>query len=155
MKKEGRQIIHHSERCVGCFTCEVSCKQEYGLPVGMHLIKITPQGPYWKNGRLAMDYSIVQCRHCPDPECLAACPEEAIFKRPDGLVQIREDLCTGCQACLSVCPYQAMTFDEEQGKAAKCAACVHLLDEGRGLPACVKHCPTQALEFLVSEGGCS
>jgi Fe-S-cluster-containing dehydrogenase component len=121
----------------------------------MHLIKITSLGPYWKNGRLAMDYSIVQCQHCPDPECLAVCPEEAIFKLPDGLVQIREDLCTGCKVCLSICPYQAMTFDEEHGKAIKCSACVHLLDEERGRPACVKHCPTQALELLVPEGGCS
>lgn len=33
------------EFCVGCYTCEVACKQEHGLPVGKCGIKVVKVGP--------------------------------------------------------------------------------------------------------------
>jgi len=146
MNKQGGRIVHHAERCVSCFTCEVACKQEHDLPVGTYWVKVFRTGPYFKNGRLAMDYSIRQCHHCDEPKCLTACPEEAIHKRPDGLVLVREEFCSGCEVCLEACPFNAMAFDEEEQVAFKCTMCVHLLDQG-AVPSCVKHCPTHALEL--------
>jgi Fe-S-cluster-containing dehydrogenase component len=56
-------------------------------------------------------------------------------KRPDGIVILNEETCDGCQACLAACPYDAIAFDEERGKAFKCNLCHHRVDQGL-LPAC-------------------
>jgi anaerobic selenocysteine-containing dehydrogenase/Pyruvate/2-oxoacid:ferredoxin oxidoreductase delta subunit len=152
VNKHGRQIIHYPEKCVGCFTCEVACKQEHTLPIGIQWIKVLRHGPYLKDNRLLMDYSIRQCKHCDEPKCLAACPEKAIYKRPDGLVLIHEELCSGCQLCQEACPFDAMTFDKKKQVVGKCTMCVHSLDQDIE-PTCIKHCPTHALN-IINELGC-
>jgi Na+-translocating ferredoxin:NAD+ oxidoreductase subunit B len=36
--------------------------------------------------------------------CIRACPEKAIRRTPEGLVQVDRKRCTGCGVCLGVCP---------------------------------------------------
>jgi heterodisulfide reductase subunit A len=40
---------------------------------------------------------------------------------------VKEDYCSGCKTCIMVCPYTAITFDEEKGVAtineALCKGC--------------------------------
>lgn len=143
-----KKIKYHPESCVACFTCEVACKQEHNLPVNTHWIKIFRHPVYEKDGRLIRDYSAMQCQHCDDPQCMAACPEDAIYKGFDESVLIREELCSGCGSCIDACPFDAMGFDDDRQLAAKCTQCVHLLEKGAP-PACVKHCPTSALQMAI------
>ena len=47
------------------------------------------------------------CNHCTYPACLAACPRNAIYKRPeDGIVLIDEQRCRGYRKCVEQCPYK-------------------------------------------------
>jgi heterodisulfide reductase subunit A len=54
---------------------------------------------------------------------------------------IDERICTGCQACLLVCPYSAIDFDEEK----KVCRVNEALCKGCG--ACVSGCPSDAINL--------
>jgi len=127
-------IIDH-QSCWGCKTCEVACKQENRTADGVKLISVSEDGPNVIDGLLNFVYRVNQCRHCDDPPCVEACPEEAIGKRSDGIVVMDDDLCTGCQSCIEACPYDAIDFDHHKNIAQKCNLCHHRVDHGL-IPAC-------------------
>jgi len=56
------------------------------------------------------------------------------------IAKVDEDLCTGCQTCLNVCPYDAISRDEEKGIAvvneALCTGC----------GTCAATCPSNAIQ---------
>ena len=139
-------LVVDLDRCIGCFTCELACKQEHDLPVGPRWIRVIQDGPNPIPGGLQLDFYPVVCKHCEDPKCAEACPEEAISKRADGTVTIDLALCTGCKNCIDGCPFGLMDFDEETGKASKCDLCVERLKQGLE-PSCVAFCPGKALVF--------
>jgi len=86
------------------------------------------------------------CNHCENPPCVESCPENALQQRDDGIVILYQDLCTGCQACLTACPYNIIVFDENSNLAEKCNLCAHRIDQGLE-PFCVLCCEGQALYF--------
>lgn len=55
--------------------------------------------------------TIDQSRCDRSPACPArrSCPVGAIVATQNGYV-VREELCTGCGACMRVCPMRAITF---------------------------------------------
>ena len=123
------------QACWGCKTCEVACKQEMKAPLGVKLIVVGEDGPKIVDRAPAFTYRINICKHCDEPPCADACPEEAITKRSDGIVVMDYDLCTGCQLCIEACPYDAIDFDDEKSIAQKCNLCHHRVDRGL-IPAC-------------------
>jgi len=133
MKKYALVIDH--EACWGCKTCEVACKQENNSTDGIKLISVSEDGPKVINGTLDFSFQVNLCRHCDDPPCAKACAEEAISKREDDIVVIDYEKCTGCQACIEACPYDAIAFDMNKGIAQKCNLCHHRVDRGL-IPAC-------------------
>jgi len=143
---------HHTikiedELCWGCKTCEVACKQEFHTPFGVKLITVSEEGPKESNGKLEFVYHVNLCRHCDDPPCAEACPEEIIFKREDGIVLLDSDKCTGCQSCIDECPYGAIVFDDENGIARKCNLCHQRVDNGL-IPACADNiCLAHCIHF--------
>ena len=154
MKAYALMIDH--ERCWGCKTCEVACKQENHAPDGVKLISVLEDGPKIVDGKLDFVFQVRVCRHCEDPPCAEACPEEAIIKRKDGIVVIDYECCTGCRSCLDACPYEAITFDEAGGIAQKCNLCHHRVDSGL-MPACadnicLAHCIRFGESVLAREG---
>jgi Fe-S-cluster-containing dehydrogenase component len=133
-------------RCIGCYSCELACKQENDVAVGSRWIRVVQVGPREIGGRLRLDFVPMACMHCGKPACQSACPEDAISKRSDGIVVVDADLCTGCKACIQSCKFGAMQFNPEREVAEKCTLCLHRLQ--RGLPpSCVLNCPTGALVF--------
>ncbi len=110
-------------RCIGCKTCIVACRNFHELVNPAEAIP--NQMPYylrvencWYGNypEPALDSWVVPCQHCPDPLCVAACPEGAIKKDPQtGIVQIDKELCNGCNAL-------AGQFGSEKLKYAPCTA---------------------------------
>jgi Fe-S-cluster-containing dehydrogenase component len=138
-----------NDACWGCKTCEVACKQENRAADGVKLIVVLEDGPRHINGNLSFIYRVKLCRHCDEPPCVDVCPEEAICKRADGIVLMDYALCSGCQACLEACPYDAIDFDHGKGIAQKCNLCHHRI-ENRLIPACADNvCPAHCIYFSI------
>ncbi len=71
------------------------------------------------------------CNHCTYPGCLAACPRQAIYKRPeDGVVLIDQKRCRGYRKCVEACPYKKAMYRGTTRTSEKCIACYPRL-EGR------------------------
>ncbi len=80
------------------------------------------------------------CNHCSNPACLASCPRQAIYKRPeDGLVVIDQERCRGYQYCVKGCPYGKVYFNLKTGTSEKCIGCYPRVEKGIP-PACVAQC---------------
>lgn len=140
-------LRYNPRRCIACSACEVACKEENNIPVGIRWIHVL-KNVKRTNRDVEMEISSIRCRHCEDPLCVAACPEGAIWKRDDGLVLINTKLCNGCKNCIEACPFDAMQFDEQKGIAEMCNMCVHRIDKGLE-PSCVAQCPAKALELVT------
>jgi ethylbenzene hydroxylase subunit beta/complex iron-sulfur molybdoenzyme family reductase subunit beta len=84
------------------------------------------------------------CNHCTRPACLEACPNDAIFKREeDGLVLRDEDACQGAQQCRRACPYKKIYFNRARNVSQHCIGCFPRIEQGVA-PACVRQCPGRA-----------
>ncbi len=137
-------LIVNTEDCVGCNACEVACKQEHNLPVGLRWIRVYSNGCRKIEGKLQLRYIVTHCMHCSRPLCRDVCSVGAITKRDDGIVLIDEELCIGCRDCIEACPLGVMQFDEDKKVAQKCDLCVNRLDRGLQ-PSCVATCPSHCI----------
>jgi len=64
------------------------------------------------------------CNHCSFPGCLAACPRNAIYKRPeDGIVLIDQNRCRGYRKCVEACPYKKSMYRATTRISEKCIGC--------------------------------
>jgi Fe-S-cluster-containing dehydrogenase component len=150
-------LLFDARRCIGCRTCVIACKAENHIAAGSWMRGLNQHGtttdvPVGQYPRLTLSWQVRTCRHCENPPCLEACPSEgAIYQRPDGIVLIDRDKCTGCKACGDACPYDAIRFHPGDGKPEKCTLCSHRIDQGLE-PFCVKECIWGALRFTNIEG---
>lgn len=158
-------LIVDLNRCTGCMTCVIACKQE----------NLTRPGIQWNSVFELEDATVDHisyvrhaCMHCDAPPCLEACAEDAISKRPDGIVMIDQKRCVGCGDCIDACPYGIPQLNPDKayfpgkilpyekntaqhriqlsGKASKCTLCAHRIDQGKK-PVCVATCPSSAIIF--------
>jgi len=92
-------LIANLDLCMGCFACEVACKQEKGLPEGKKGIEVITLGPYEIEGELAMDFlpmATEVCDLCAErstagerPFCAEICPTKALtLQSVDELLKI-------------------------------------------------------------------
>ena len=117
--------------CTECRRCTAACALVQEGKVRFQSSRITVISAWPENPEIRV------CRFddCPDHPCIAACPVDAISEN-GGRVIIDEEECIGCEACVTECPFQAITFYND--KAWKCDFC-------GGDPACVKECVTEAI----------
>lgn len=130
-------------RCIGCHACTTACKSENEVPLGVTrtYVKAVDVGEFPQVRRA---FQVTRCNQCTDAPCVAACPTEAMYTRPDGIVDFDKEICIGCKACMAACPYDAIFINPEDHSAEKCNMCAHRLDVGLE-PACVSVCPTEAI----------
>jgi formate dehydrogenase iron-sulfur subunit len=86
------------------------------------------------------------CKHCVDAPCLNSCPTGAIVHTEFSSVLVQPDICTGCGACVTSCPFGVVATSEIDGHAHKCTLCYDRISDGL-TPACAKACPTQSIQF--------
>src|SRR3954470_2983596 len=132
-------------KCIGCHACTIACKAEHDIPVGVNRcwVKTVEQGTFPDTRRLFLP---VLCNQCDDAPCMKICPTNALFKRPDGIVDLHGDSCIGCRACMVACPYDQLFIDPNTHTAEKCNFCANRV-ENELLPACVSVCPTECRIF--------
>lgn len=127
------------DTCTGCRMCVMMCSMsktgEYGESRAR--VAVTKRGaPVWKDMPLI-------CHQCPDAPCAAACPTDAISRDSStGAMLVDHEACTLCEACVSVCPYEAIFIQDH--KIAICDLC-------GGKPVCVKYCSYGTLQYPMEE----
>jgi len=172
-------------RCIGCRRCVYACVDENNQSKDPQIHWITVLR--FKKGEKFTDleesekyynpkevpepgyfYMPVQCQQCENPPCVKACPTQATWKDPDGIVVVDYNWCIGCRYCMAACPYGARKFNwaspnrrpEEinpnthylgnrpryKGVVEKCTFCIQRTRNGR-YPACVEACPVGARKF--------
>ena len=133
------------DRCVGCHTCEVVCKIENDVPLGIwrSWVKEIEKGTY---PDVIRAFRPTLCNHCENPICVKVCPVNAAWQREDGIVMLDPHLCVGCRYCMSACPYEVRYVHPTKGMIDKCDFCSTRVDAGLQ-PSCVEACPSSARIF--------
>jgi Fe-S-cluster-containing dehydrogenase component len=168
--------------CVGCRRCEYACAQENNTsrdPEIHYITVLAMEKGTLDVERSSVDYTgevpqpgnyymPVQCHQCRNAPCVRACPVQATWQEPDGIVVVDYDWCIGCRYCQAACPYHARRFNwteprvppseinpdqgylsnrlRPSGVVEKCTFCLHRTRQGR-YPACVEACPTGSRKF--------
>ena len=140
--KDRKFVATDPEKCTGCVVCEYACSMvnEKTFNPTKSRIRALRMGP--------LNNIAVTCRHCEDPACIAACPRRALSQdKETGIIMVDENLCVGCDWCISACDFGAMMMHPEKRVVFTCNNCK---DQPDG-PQCVKWCPEKALELVTSD----
>lgn len=147
------------KKCVGCYACQIGCKDEHVDNDWMPYARPQPDtGQFWMKlnqyergaiPHVKVSYLPVMCQHCENASCVAACRDDAFYRREDGLVILDPAKCTGCGDCVDACPYGVIFLNEDLNIAQKCTGCAHLLDRKWpiSVPRCVDNCVHGAIQF--------
>lgn len=98
------------QRCVGCSSCSISCRNENNVPDGIYWShKITETSGTFPNVRF--HYIPTLCNHCKNPPCVRGCPTKAMHKLENGITMHDPNKCIGCRYCMINCPYGVIYFN--------------------------------------------
>ena len=144
-----RFIMANSQQCIGCRACEVACVMAHnGEQHALSERHFHPRITVLRSGEKSHP---VTCHHCENAPCAQSCPNGAISKCDDS-VQVNQQKCIGCKACVVACPFGTMEIivtplDNSSVKASanKCDLC---LTRPHG-PACIENCPADALSLAT------
>lgn len=150
-------ILYDSARCKGCRGCEFDCAEAHGLPEPTKPKDTPPvRRPDELHRTVVNTYETskgtvhvkVQCMHCNEPACGAACLTQAMHKTTAGPVIWRGEKCMGCRYCMVSCPFDIPKFEYHSAnpKIQKCDMCYDRLKTGE-MPACAQNCPNDALMY--------
>jgi anaerobic dimethyl sulfoxide reductase subunit B len=134
-----------SDKCIKCKSCEVACKQWKGIKAGTVKLRRVEEVTTGIFPEVKRRFFSISCRHCAKAPCMEVCPTQAIIKRPDGIVIVKQADCIGCRICLEACPFGVPQFDKS-GIMCKCDMCLDRIDKEL-MPVCAATCPTQALRW--------
>lgn len=148
-------FVYNVERCNGCFSCFLACKDEFTgndhLPTaaatceGVNLKKVN-EIEYGTDNKVKVDYTHSICQQCGNPPCMNKFPDQ-ISKRKDGIVIIDPMKAKGMKEIVDSCPYGAIVWNEKASLPQKCTMCAHMLDAGEKTTRCSECCPNQAQLF--------
>jgi Fe-S-cluster-containing dehydrogenase component len=144
-------------KCSGCHNCFLACRDEYfGNDYSPYSAPQPLDGQFWlkivevERGtypKPRLDYIPTPCMHCETAPCIDAAADNAVYRRPDGVVIIDPQKAKGQKDIVNSCPYRMVYWNADLQVPQKCTLCAHRLDEGEKQPRCVEACPTGALLF--------
>ncbi|MCK4924129.1 MAG: 4Fe-4S dicluster domain-containing protein [Spirochaetes bacterium] len=140
-------------KCMACKACELACAVEHSSSRDMHKIVKEGERPGYRinveaYGRNAVP---INCKHCEEPACVAACPTGAVHRDKAGEpVIVDQERCIGCHMCVMACPFGVIIVSTDGKGVLKCDMCIERLERGEE-PACVNACPTGSLKFMDEE----
>jgi Fe-S-cluster-containing dehydrogenase component len=173
---EAMGMLYDTTLCIGCKTCVVACKQANDRspdpgPWGEDALYDAPVDLNGKTKNVIKlyrdedirSYMKMQCMHCVDPACAAACMLGSLKKDPvTGVVTYDPAYCVGCRYCMMSCPFNIpkFEFDKAVPNIVKCELCRHRIEDaptmtaagftrypmGQG-PACCEVCPREAVIY--------
>jgi len=118
-------------QCMGCRICEIVCGASHtAFNPAKSKVKIVE--------RVYEHPHVFVCNQCASPECVEACPTEALYKT-DTMVAFDQERCTFCLSCVDACPYDALFVYGDH--LLKCDLC-------NGNPQCVKYCPKGVFKLV-------
>jgi carbon-monoxide dehydrogenase iron sulfur subunit len=126
-------------KCVGCCVCEYVCSMEHEKAYNptKSRIRVVRLNPFVNVA--------IACRLCEDPQCVIACPREALLQSEEtGVIMVDEKMCNGCAWCVEACDFGAIQLHQESRVAFVCDLC-------DGEPQCVEWCPEEALDFITED----
>ncbi len=150
-----KSIKAEIEKCLACRSCELACALEHSQKKKIEDAIYESPLPQRRNKvESVRNYAAPkQCRNCPKAFCIAVCPTGALNRSdPDGPVTLDPDLCTGCEACVTECPFDAIVLSSDGSVAVKCDLCNERTLQGLQ-PACVESCPTGAVKLVEIKKG--
>jgi protein NrfC len=147
-------LLVDTKKCGGCESCMLACSlvHEGKENISMSRIQIT-QNPF---GKFPDDMSQTQCRQCPFPACVKACPTGALAAdAANGNVRTVDPAkCIGCERCIEACPFtpSRASWNYQDAHAQKCDLCAKtpfMTEKGGpgGQQACVAICPMKAIKY--------
>lgn len=146
-------------KCVGCYACQIGCKDEHCEQSWMPYAEAQPEtGQFWmrvdekERGRrphVKVTYTPMPCQHCAEAPCMKAAKDGAVYRREDGLVLIDPAKAKGQKAIMKACPYGAVYWNDALDIPQKCTGCAHLIDEGDTVtvPRCYDNCVHGAISW--------
>ena len=150
-------MIIDVERCNGCYSCFLSCKDEF---CGNNYLPYSASQPYagqyWMNikeiergkyPKVKVSYLVTPCMQCDNPPCARVALNNAVYRRDDGIIVIDPEKAKGQKEIVNACPYRVIYWNEEKQIPQKCTFCAHGLDKGWRAPRCVEACPSEAIVF--------
>ena len=122
-----KRIYAKEEYCIGCRLCEIYCIFQHSGH--QTLVKAFSESEAMNRPepavRVEEDGAIsfaLQCRHCDDAPCVAACISGAMTRDPEtGAIMHDDEKCVGCWSCVMVCP--ANHSGQQRAGRLKCDLC--------------------------------
>ena len=65
------------DKCVGCYACEIACKQENDVALSSYWNMVHEMGPQGEFPNLKMYWLPRACQQCMNPSCVEVCPTGA------------------------------------------------------------------------------
>ncbi len=132
-----KKLLINLEKCYACKECTARCSYHYH-PENKGMLRC-----------IALAVQEHVCRRCDEPPCVKSCPQQALEKRPDGMLNRYSLRCTSCKSCTIACPFGVIIPAIVEYKTTMCD-----YSEGRVAdkePVCIASCPHKALEFVEVE----
>ena len=89
------------------------------------------------------------CRKCEDAPCIAVCPEEALERVDNDVVQRANNLCVSCLSCVAVCPFGTIMNDVFSLKYSICDLCG--FGDSTTTLKCMETAPEGAISIVDTE----
>lgn len=133
-----KKLFIDLEKCYTCKECKAGCSYYYH-PGNEGYVRC-----------LALAGQEHVCRRCDAPPCVKSCPQEALEKRADNMLNRYAFRCTSCKTCTVACPFGVIYPQIVEYKTTMCDYCMGRSDDHTP-PECVATCPEKALDWIEVE----